>query len=123
MEVVKREAGCLRPRGLGHLRHIVRELVRLMPEAQRETPGVKEMAGYGFGTFMHIVQRPASITKIICAISTSPVLESTRAGRWALPIPCGCSRVDRGKRLLTQWRVVPYTILTFGNRSPRMLGR
>ena len=59
MEVVKREAGCLRPRGLGHLRHIVRELVRLMPEAQRETPEVKEMAGYGCGTFMHIVRLKA----------------------------------------------------------------
>jgi NTE family protein len=38
------------------LRHIVRELVRLMPEAQRETPVVKEMAGYGCGTIMHIVR-------------------------------------------------------------------
>lgn len=41
------------------LRHIVRELVRLMPEAQRETPEVKEMAGYGCGTFMHIVRLKA----------------------------------------------------------------
>jgi NTE family protein len=38
------------------LRHIVRELVRRMPEAQRETPEVKEMAGYGCGTIMHIVR-------------------------------------------------------------------
>ena len=38
------------------LRHIVRELVRMMPEEQRETPAVKEMAGYGCGTFMHIVR-------------------------------------------------------------------
>jgi NTE family protein len=38
------------------LRHIVRELVRLLPEAQRETPEVKEMAGYGCGTIMHIVR-------------------------------------------------------------------
>ncbi len=38
------------------LRHIVRELVRLMPEAQRETPEVREMAGYGCGTIMHIVR-------------------------------------------------------------------
>jgi NTE family protein len=41
------------------LRHIVRELVRLMPEAQRETPEVREMAGYGCGTFMHIVRLKA----------------------------------------------------------------
>ena len=41
------------------LRHIVRELVRLMPEAQRETPEVKELAGFGCGTFMHIVRLKA----------------------------------------------------------------
>jgi NTE family protein len=38
------------------LRHIVRELVRLMPEAQRQTPEVQEMAGHGCGTIMHIVR-------------------------------------------------------------------
>jgi NTE family protein len=38
------------------LRHIVRELVRRMPEEQRETPEVREMAGYGCGTMMHIVR-------------------------------------------------------------------
>ena len=38
------------------LRHIVRELVRLLPQEQRETPEVKEMAGYGCGTIMHIVR-------------------------------------------------------------------
>jgi|SRR5579862_4009 len=38
------------------LRHIVRELVRRMPEAEREAPEVKEMAGYGCGTIMHIVR-------------------------------------------------------------------
>ena len=42
-----------------HFRHVIRELVRLMPEAQRETPEVKEMAGYGCGTFMHIVRLKA----------------------------------------------------------------
>lgn len=42
-----------------HLRHIVRELVRLMPERQREIPEVREMAGYGCGTFMHIVRLKA----------------------------------------------------------------
>jgi len=38
------------------LRHMVRELVRMLPENQRNTPEVKEMAGYGCGTFMHIVR-------------------------------------------------------------------
>jgi NTE family protein len=38
------------------LRHMVRELVRMMPDNLRNTPQVKEMAGYGCGTFMHIVR-------------------------------------------------------------------
>jgi NTE family protein len=38
------------------LRHMVHELVRMMPEELRNTPEVKEMAGYGCGTFMHIVR-------------------------------------------------------------------
>jgi NTE family protein len=38
------------------LRHMVRELVRMLPEETRETPAVKEMAGYGCGTLMHIVR-------------------------------------------------------------------
>jgi NTE family protein len=38
------------------LRHMVRELVRMMPEELRNKPEVKEMAGYGCGTFMHIVR-------------------------------------------------------------------
>ena len=42
------------------LRHMVRELVSRMPEAQRETPEIKEMAGYGCGTLMHIVQLNAA---------------------------------------------------------------
>jgi NTE family protein len=38
------------------LRHMVRELVRMMPQSLRETPEVQDMAGYGCGTFMHIVR-------------------------------------------------------------------
>ena len=41
-------------------RHMVRELVRMMPEAQRETPAVKEIAGYGCGTLMHIIRLNAA---------------------------------------------------------------
>jgi NTE family protein len=46
----------MRQEHIHQLRHIVRELVHRMPEAERETPEVKEMAGYGCGTFMHIVR-------------------------------------------------------------------
>jgi NTE family protein len=38
------------------LRRMVRELVRLMPEDLRKTPEVQEIAGYGCGTFMHLVR-------------------------------------------------------------------
>ncbi len=46
----------MRQEHIHQLRHIVRELVRRMPQEQRDTPEVKEMAGYGCGTFMHIVR-------------------------------------------------------------------
>jgi NTE family protein len=45
-----------RQQSIHRLRHVVRELVRRMPEDQRETPEVKELAGYGCKTFMHIVR-------------------------------------------------------------------
>jgi NTE family protein len=45
------------------LRHMVRELVRMLPESQRETPEVTEMAGYGCGTFMHIIRINATPLK------------------------------------------------------------
>jgi len=38
------------------LRHMVRELVRMMPKELRNSPAVKEIARYGCGTFMHIVR-------------------------------------------------------------------
>ena len=102
-----------------HFRHVIRELVRLMPEAQRETPEVKEMAGMDAARSCTScgLKRHASITKIICATSILPALESMRAGRQAMPIPCGCARADHGKRPSTPWRALPYTILTFRNRS------
>jgi NTE family protein len=49
----------MRQEHIHQLRHIVRELVRLMPEGQRQLPEVKEMAGYGCGTFIHVVRLKA----------------------------------------------------------------
>ena len=43
-------------RQLHHMRHIVRELVKLLPEHERATPRVEDLAGYGCGTVMHIVR-------------------------------------------------------------------
>jgi NTE family protein len=45
-----------RQQDLHRLRHVVRELVRLMPEDRRDTQEVKELAEYGCKTFMHIVR-------------------------------------------------------------------
>jgi NTE family protein len=46
------------------LRHMVRELVRMLPQDLRDTPQVKEMAGYGCGTFMHLLRINATPPKI-----------------------------------------------------------
>lgn len=48
---------------LHHLRHIVRELERRMPEALRADPEVRDLAAWGCGTTMHVVRlvaRPGS---------------------------------------------------------------
>jgi NTE family protein len=45
------------------LRHVVRELARLVPEAQRDTPAVKELTAYGCKTFMHVVRLNAPYIK------------------------------------------------------------
>jgi NTE family protein len=45
-----------RQQELHRFRHIVRELVKLIPEEHRENPVVKQYAAYGCGTFMHIVR-------------------------------------------------------------------
>jgi NTE family protein len=45
-----------RQKQLHQLRHIVRELVELIPEAKRKATEIKAMAGYGCGTKMHIIR-------------------------------------------------------------------
>jgi NTE family protein len=45
------------------LRHVVGELARLVPEAQRDTPAVKQLTAYGCKTFMHIVRLNAPYIK------------------------------------------------------------
>jgi NTE family protein len=52
-----------RQQSIHRLRHVVGELVRLMPEDQRDTPEVKELAAYGCKTFMHIVRLNAPYIK------------------------------------------------------------
>jgi NTE family protein len=45
-----------RQQDLHRLRHVVRELVKLVPEEQRISPEVKQFAAYGCRTFMHVVR-------------------------------------------------------------------
>lgn len=39
-----------------HMRHVVRELVDMLPEDQRNSPKVKELADFGCGTVMHLLE-------------------------------------------------------------------
>jgi NTE family protein len=41
---------------LHRLRHVVRELVKRIPESERDDPVVKELASYGCATTMHLVR-------------------------------------------------------------------
>jgi NTE family protein len=45
-----------RQQELHRFRHIVRELVKLIPEDKRSLPEVQQYAAWGCGTFMHIVR-------------------------------------------------------------------
>jgi NTE family protein len=45
-----------RQRQLHRLRHVIAELVQRIPEAERDTPAVRELAAYGCLTRMHVVR-------------------------------------------------------------------
>jgi NTE family protein len=49
------ESHTTRQQQIHHLRHIVRELGRLLPESVRKTPEARELLGWGCGTVMHIL--------------------------------------------------------------------
>lgn len=55
------ETHTARQQQIHHLRHIVRELGRLLPAGTRATPEAKELLGWGCGTMMHVLplQAPA----------------------------------------------------------------
>jgi len=46
----------MRQAQIHQLRHVIRELVRMLPAEKRRTPEVKALAGYGCGTVMHLVE-------------------------------------------------------------------
>jgi len=45
-----------RQKQIHHLRHIIRELAKHVPEAQRNSPELKELAAWGCGTTMHVAR-------------------------------------------------------------------
>jgi NTE family protein len=45
-----------RQRQVHRLRHVIGELIKHVPEAARQTPEVRELAGYGCQTRMHVVR-------------------------------------------------------------------
>ena len=48
-----------RQKQIHHLRHIIRELARRVPEGKRATAEVRELAAWGCGTTMHVVRLDA----------------------------------------------------------------
>jgi NTE family protein len=45
-----------RQQQIHHLRHIIRQLSRKVPSAERDTPEFRELASWGCGTTMHVVR-------------------------------------------------------------------
>jgi NTE family protein len=45
-----------RQQQLHHMRHVIRELSKLLPDDVRKTPAARELAGYGCATTMHVVR-------------------------------------------------------------------
>jgi NTE family protein len=45
-----------RQKQIHHLRHIIRELAKHVPEAKRNSAAVKELASWGCGTTMHVAR-------------------------------------------------------------------
>jgi len=68
-----------RQQQIHHLRHIVRELGRLLPTAIRARPEVKELLAWGCGTVMHVLPMQAP------ALEGEEAIDFTPAGiraRW-----------------------------------------
>jgi len=50
------DAHIARQRQLHQLRHVIRQLAKQLPAAQRDSTGCRELSAYGCGTTMHIVR-------------------------------------------------------------------
>src|SRR5215831_17695187 len=95
-----------RQRQVHKLRHVVSELVRLMPDDVRNRPVVKDLAQYGCLTRMHVVQllapRLDNETTPRTSISARPGLAI--AGTRAMPTPGVRCSGRRGTTRATRWK-------------------
>ena len=102
------------------LRHMVRELVRMLPEEKRNTPEVKEMAGYGCGTLMHIIRinaTPKGNEDYLREIDSPPKAFSG-AGAPATPTRYAASPASRGRCRSIRWSACRSMIPTHPIRGP-----
>lgn len=73
-----------------HLRHIIRELAGRLPESERNSPKVQELAGYGCGTIMHIVQLNAPRLEGEDHLKDIDFTKTGIAARWQAGYADGC---------------------------------
>ena len=68
---------------LHHMRHIVRELVDMLPEERKNTLEVQELAGWGCATTMHLIEINArqSTARLMPETTTSRKLRFKPVGR------------------------------------------
>jgi NTE family protein len=50
------ESHIARQKQIHHLRHVIREMAKRMPESERNAPAVRELASWGCSTTMHVVR-------------------------------------------------------------------
>ena len=100
-----------RQKQIHRLRHIIAELSARLPEAERKTDLVKEMASYGCLTQMHVVRllAPPLEGKTIPRTLISAKPESAPVGRPVIATPAACSQMRLGKARSILLKVSTFT--------------
>jgi Patatin phospholipase len=80
----------MRQAELHRMRRIIRELVDMLPEERKNSPRVKELAGWSCTTTMHLVEINAQPIEVrpMPGITTSRATQSGFAGMPATPTRC-----------------------------------
>ena len=88
------EGHIARQQQIHHLRHIVRELSKLLPKAVRERPEVEELSNFGCGTVMHILELRAPA---LPSEDHTKDIDFTPAGidaRWKAGLNCARQKIE-----------------------------